>query len=354
MMRFGLLFLFVLVSTARAASNETEMLQGAAQGTTYHIKVVRPTKDFDSKDLQADVEKKLSEIDREMSTYRDDSEISRFNRAPAGEWFPVSRAVAEVVAASRKISEESGGAQDITVGPLVNLWRFGPKDSASGGKKVVFTPPSDAAVQAARQRVGYKKLDVRMDPPALRKQIDGLEVDLSSIASGYTIDRLAEIMRDHGVKNFMVELGGELCAAGTHADGTPWRIAIERPLAEKREMEAAVPLVDAAMATAGGSRHFFEYKGKRYSHIINPATGRPVEHTLASVTVAADKCVDADGWDTPLMVLGPERGSECAEKFGIAAMFVSHADSGAPDKVKTTSEWRKRFGEKQTLGRAGG
>ena len=97
---------------------------------------------------------------------------------------------------------------------------------------------------------------------------------------------------------------------GTRADGTPWRIAIERPLAEKREMEAAVPLVDAAMATAGGSRHFFEYEGKRYSHIIDPATGRPVEHTLASVTVAADKCLDADGWDTPLMVLGPERGSE--------------------------------------------
>jgi thiamine biosynthesis lipoprotein len=161
-------------------------------------------------------------------------------------------------------------------------------------------------------------------------------------------------MRDHGVKSYMVELGGELCAAGTRADGTPWRIAIERPLADKRELEAAVPLVDAAMATAGGSRHFFEYKGKRYSHIIDPATGRPVEHTLASVTVAADECLDADGWDTPLMVLGPERGSEVAEKLGIAAMFVSHGENGAADEVKTTSAWRKRFGEKKTPGKAGG
>ncbi len=109
-------------------------------------------------------------------------------------------------------------------------------------------------------------------------------------------------------------------------------------------MEAAVPLIDAAMATAGGSRHFFEYKGNRYSHIIDPATGRPVEHALSSVTVAADKCLDADGWDTPLVVLGPERGTECAEKLGIAAMFISHSDQG--DDVRTTSAWRKRFGSK--------
>src|SRR5204862_4878477 len=159
--------------------------------------------------------------------------------------------------------------------------------------------------------------------------------DLSSIASGYTIDRLAEIMRDRRIKNFMVELGGELCAAGTRADGNSWRIAIERPLAEKRELEAAVPLVDAAMATAGGSRHFFEYGGRRYSHIIDPATGRPVEHALSSVTVAADTCIEADGWDTPLMVLGPERGGQCAEQHGVAAMFISHTDGS--DQVRTTS-----------------
>jgi thiamine biosynthesis lipoprotein len=183
------------------------------------------------------------------------------------------------------------------------------------------------------------------EPAALRKQVDGLEIDLSSIASGYTIDRLGEIMRDHGVTNYMVELGGELCAAGTRPDGKPWRIAIERPLADEREMEAAVPLVNAAMATAGGSRHFFEYQRKRYSHIIDPATGRPVEHTLASVTVAADKCLDADGWDTPLMVLGPERGSEVADRLGIAAMFVSHGEGDKPDDVRTTSAWRKRFGK---------
>lgn len=339
-MRITLLLLLVLVTTARAANSEAVVLQGKAQGTTWHIKFVRPTAKFDADALQAAIEEKLAEIDRQMSTYRPDSEISRFNRAPAGEWFGVSPAVVDVVEAARAISEKTGGAQDVTVGPLVRLWHFGPKDGQKGG----FHPPTDREIAAARERVGYKKLETRSQPPALRKQADGLEVDLSSIASGYTIDRLADIMRDHGVKNFLVELGGELRAAGNRADGTPWRVAIERPLAYKREMEAAVPLVDAAMATAGGSRHFFEYDGKQYSHIIDPATGRPVTHTLASVTVAAEKCVDADGWDTPLTVLGPDRGSECAERNGIAAMFVSHA-AGA-DEVRTTSAWRKRFGEK--------
>src|SRR4051812_18075462 len=145
------LTLLLMLLVVRGDGPLTVALQGVAQGTTWHVKFVRPTQDFDSKDLQTDIEKKLAEIDREMSTYRSDSEISRFNRAPAGEWFPVSRAVAEVVTASREISEKSSGAQDITVGPLVNLWRFGPKDSASDGKKIEFAPPTAAVVQATRK-----------------------------------------------------------------------------------------------------------------------------------------------------------------------------------------------------------
>lgn len=336
--------LLLLVLAVQSRDSQTLEMHGAAQGTTYHIKLVAPASTLDVDRLHADVETILAEIDRQMSTYRPDSEISRFNQAPADEWFAVSAATAQVVAASRDISEKTGGAQDATVGPFVRLWHFGPTASRGKNTPPAFKPPSDAQIQSARERVGYKKLDVRMEPPALRKQVDGLEVDLSSIASGYTIDRLAGLLRKRGITNFMVELGGELCAAGTRADGTPWRIAIERPVIEKREMETAVSLVSAAMATAGGSRHFFEYAGRRYSHIIDPATGRPVEHTLSAVTVAADTCLEADGWDTPLMVLGPERGARCAEQHGIAAMFISHADQG--DEVQTTSAWRKRFASK--------
>jgi thiamine biosynthesis lipoprotein len=350
-MRVTLVLLLISAAAARVFGGETILLQGVAQGTTWHVKFVAPAAEFDAESLRAEIVKVVDEIDREMSSYRPASEQSRLNRAPAREWFAVSRAVAEVVSKSREISEKTGGAQDITVAPLVNLWHFGPKPKrdkapppqpSPKGRGSQFTPPTDEEVQRARERVGYKKLDVRMEPPALRKQIDGLEIDLSSIASGYTIDRLADVIGHGGIKNYMVELGGELRAAGEREIGKPWRIAIERPIAGGQEMETAVPLVDAAMATAGGSRHFFEYNGHRYSHVIDPATGRPVEHALSSVTVASERCIDADGWDTPLLVLGPERGLECAEKNGIAAMFIENGEKG--DELRSTTAWRKRFG----------
>jgi thiamine biosynthesis lipoprotein len=140
----------------------------------------------------------------------------------------------------------------------------------------------------------------------------------------------------------MVELGGEVRAIGVRGDGKPWRVAIERPTEAGRMMQTAVPLDDAAIATAGDYRKFFEYGGRRYSHIIDPASGKPVEHPLASVTVVANTCIDADGWDTPLLVLGPQKGFECAEKNGIAAMFISRGEDGRA--VKETSAWRRRFG----------
>jgi FAD:protein FMN transferase len=360
-MRFALILLMLMAPHAAA---ETMVLRGAAQGTTYHIKLVVPAGRVDAQQLHAAIEKQLAEIDRQMSTYRADSEISQFNRAPAGEWFDVSPAVARVVEAARAISEKTDGAMDVTVGPLVRLWHFGPPSSKAtssnpppkgeGLSQQKFRPPSDAEISAALKCVGYRKLEVRMTPSALRKQVDGLEVDLSSIASGYTIDRLAELLADHGIKNFVVELGGEIRAAGSREDGAPWRVAIERPIVEKQEMEVAVSLVNTSLATAGGTHKFFEYGGRRYSHIIDPATGRPVEHTLASVTVAAETCIEADGWDTPLLVLGPERGVKCAEENGMAAMFISHPDAGdGADAVRTTSAWQKRFGEDGNSRRTG-
>ena len=341
-MRFTLLFVLLLAPVANA---KTTQLRGTAQGTTYHIKFVAAETAVDAWQLQRDVEELLGQIDLQMSTYRPDSEIMRFNRAKAEEWFPVSRGTAKVVAAARVISEKSDGAMDVTVGPLVRLWHFGPPEKLRGAaSKQPFQPPSDDELAEVRKRVGYKLLDVRLDPPALRKQVDGVEADLSSIASGYTIDHLAALVAKRGLKNYMVELGGEVRAAGMREDGTPWRVAVEKPNAKQQQMEVAVPLVDAALATAGGTHKFFEYDGKRYSHIIDPATGRPVEHAMASVTVAADTCLEADGWDTPLEVLGSERGFELAETLGLAAMFISPAANGdAADEVKKTKAWRMRF-----------
>jgi thiamine biosynthesis lipoprotein len=276
-----------------------------------------------------------------MSTYRPDSELSGFNQASAEVWFPVSAATAEVVSAAQEISEKTLGSLDVTVGPLVRLWHFGPDDASDGAKRRNPQLPSAEAIDAAKTAVGYQKLEVRTDPLALRKSVDNLEVDLSSIAPGYTVDQMTEMLIERGLEDFNVEIGGEVRSLGTRPDGKPWRVAIERPRTDRREMLRAVPLVDSAIATAGDYRKFFEIGGRRYSHIIDPATARPVDHSLASVTVVAATCMEADGWDTPLLVLGPERGYECAEKHGITALFVSHGNSG--DTVRTTPAWQARF-----------
>jgi thiamine biosynthesis lipoprotein len=333
--------LILLMSTACAAEAEMPVLRGATMGTTYHIKFAPATQAVDHGKLQVDVENVLAEIDRQMSTYRPDSELSRFNRAPAGEWFAVSAATVEVVAAAQAISKKTDGALDVTVGPLVRLWHFGPADAETRHSKHELTPPAEELLRDARKHVGYQKLTARIDPPALRKECDGLEVDLSSIAPGYAIDRLAELLARRGLNDFMVEIGGEVRAAGRRADGKPWRVAIERPTNGERAMQSAVPLLDAAIATAGDYRKFFEHAGRRYSHIIDPATGRPVTHSAASVTVLADTCMEADGWDTPLLVLGPERGFECAEKHGISALFLLREETRVA--VRNTTAWRKQF-----------
>lgn len=334
-----------LLLFASAACAQTLTLRGATMGTTYHIKLTSVPEAVDVERLHADIESVLAQIDRQMSTYRPDSELSRFNRAAAGEWFAVSAATAEVVAAAREISVKTGGALDVTVGPLVRLWHFGPPEGNEKNGNRALTPPAEALLSRAREHVGYRNLEVRIRPPALRKKVDGLEVDLSSIASGYAIDRLAELLADRDIADFMVEIGGEVRAAGRRPDGQPWRVAIERPIAGRREMQTAIPLLDASVATAGDYQKFFEYAGRRYSHIIDPATGRPVAHSLASVTVVADSCLAADGWDTPLLVLGPERGYECAERHGIAALFISHGDDG--ESPRATTEWKTRFGDER-------
>jgi thiamine biosynthesis lipoprotein len=337
------IIVLILLFFAAHAQAEPFVLRGATMGTTYHIKLAATSRMEDIDRLHSDVERVLAEIDRQMSTYRPDSELSRFNRAPAGEWFPVSAATAEVAAAAQAISEDTGGALDVTVNPLVKLWHFGPSNHAEASGSGEFKPPPDGLLSAARKLIGFRNLDVRAAPPALRKKIGGLEVDLSSIAPGYAIDLLAELLADRGIGDFMIEIGGEVRTAGRRADGKPWQVAIERPLPERREMQTSISLSNAAIATAGDYQKFFEYGGRRYSHIIDPASGRPIEHSLVSVSVVAETCLAADGWDTPLLVLGPQRGFECAERHGIAALFIEHGGGG--ETVRTTSAWQTRFGD---------
>jgi thiamine biosynthesis lipoprotein len=340
--RESLLSVAVLLAWACACPADEFVISGPTMGTTYHVRLVDADKSDESQ-LRAAIEPVLTDIDRRLSTYRQDSEISRFNRAPANEWFAVSPATAEIVAASLAMGRETGGALDVTVGPLIRLWHFGPEAIAATSPDELV-PPDDAQISAARKLVGHEKLQVRSDPPALRKTALGLEVDLSAVGEGHAIDRIAAELARRGEHNFLIELGGEICARGHRADGSPWRVAVARPSGNPSDIETAVPLANASLATSGDYQRYFEHNGRRFSHIIDPTTGRPIEHKLAAVTVVADDSYTADVWDTAILVLGPDRGFDVAVEHGIAALLISHTGADGKDFVaKETPAWQQRF-----------
>ncbi len=298
------------------------VVSGATMGTYYRVTLAAPSQPLDQAKLQEQIESRLEEINAQMSTYRDDSEISRFNRQATTEWFPVSAATASVVAEAIEIYHLSQGAFDVTVGPLVNLWGFG----TSKGKQTV---PAAESVEARIEQTGSDHLEVRSDPPALRKDLPELRVDLSGIAKGFAVDALAESLDERQVDHYLVDIGGEMRAKGWKSpENAPWKIGIENPSAEEKGIYDVIPLHNQSIATSGDYRNFFEANGERYSHEIDPKTGRPVDHGLASVSVLHPSCMRADAWATALMVLGPERGPDLAENLNLTTYFVVHSNGG--------------------------
>jgi thiamine biosynthesis lipoprotein len=289
-------------------------------GTTYHVLIdaLPPTADVAA--LEAAVKAVLDGVDRRMSTHRADSELSRFNDAGAG-WLSVSADTLAVVEAAQWVNRLSTGAFDPTIGPLVDLWGFGPAHREPG-------MPAGSRIRKAMPRNGLADVRVGSSPPALGKDRPELRLDLSGIAKGFAVDAIAARLRDRGIGNFLVEVGGELRGGGYSPRGDAWRIGIERPPGSWGLPQRLVGLGDGALATSGDYRIFFEHSGRRYSHIIDPTTGRPVAHGLASVTVAAPTTMAADALSTALMVLGPEAGAELAAREDIAAYFISRRGEG--------------------------
>ena len=280
--------------------------------------------------IQSRVEKVLGEVNAQMSTYLEDSELSRFNDAEVGVWVPVSAELAQVVETARMFSEISAGAFDVTVGSLVNLWGFGPGGAAG--------LPQPEAIEDARARVGYRHLEVRISPPALRKKA-ALYVDLSAIAKGHGVDRLAEELMASGCPSYLVDIGGEVRAGSSKPDGRPWRIGVEVPDPEHiGGVQRIVVLDQLAVATSGDYRNFIEQNNKRYSHTIDPRTGGPVTHNLASVTVLARSTTSADALATLLNVLGPDRGFALAEEQDIAALFIIRTQAGFEERTSSAFE----------------
>lgn len=299
------------------------LLQGRTMGTTYNIKVVATPEQVTALNLQDKIDAVLKQVNQEMSTYIPDSEISRFNKSNSGDVFEISSGFARVLKESIRLGELSNGKLDITVGPLVNLWGFGPEQRPD---KV----PSEAILVSTLARVGLSKLHLIGNQ--LSKDIPNLYVDLSTTAKGYGVDVVAELIEANGIGNYLVEIGGEMRLKGFKHTGELWAIAIEKPIldpsGEQRAVHQIVIPKDNAVATSGDYRNYFEVEGQRFSHIIDPATGKPINHNLVSVTVIHPSSMTADGLSTTLMVMGAEQGMTFAVKNKLAALFISKTEHG--------------------------
>ncbi|MFT0139246.1 FAD:protein FMN transferase [Alcanivoracaceae bacterium MT1] len=317
------LLLLLILSACDDAQQRLSALSGPTMGTTWSVKFTGSPRDGIPA-LKTELEAALEQVNQEMSTYRPDSDLSRFNQAEAGTVQTLPEDFAKVLAAALKLSGDTNGAYDVTVGPLVNLWGFGPDPDR-------FEPPADEDVQAALRRIGWQRLTLQGREAT---QPGGLYVDLSSIAKGFGVDKLAGVLKEAGISNYLVEVGGELVASGTKPYGQPWRVAIERPEVGKREVEKVLKLHDIAIATSGDYRNFFEEDGKLFSHTIDPRTGYPVTHHLASVTVLHKSCMMADALATALTVLGPEEGVAFAREHELPVLFIVRTNEG-PKEILT-------------------
>ena len=294
-------------------------LSGPTMGTTYNIKYIESEGIPSPEVLQKEVDRLLEEVNDQMSTYRKDSELSRFNQNQTSTPFEVSPQTATVVKEAIRLNGLTLGALDVTVGPLVNLWGFGPE----ARPEVV---PTDEELAARKANTGIQHLTVEGN--LLTKDIPNLYVDLSTIAKGWGVDVVADYIQSQGIQNYMVEVGGEMRLKGINREGVKWRIAIEKPSVDERAVQEIIEPGDMAVATSGDYRIYFERDGVRYSHIINPQTGKPIRHKVVSVTVLDKSSMTADGLATGLMVLGEEQGMKIANENDIPVFMIVKTEDG--------------------------
>jgi FAD:protein FMN transferase len=294
---------------------------GDIMGTIYSVSFVAPVKDEALRSAaRAAVQAALESVDGRMSTFKATSELSGLNRHKRESAYRVSEDTFSVVRAAKHISVASGGAFDITAGPLVNAWGFGPSKEPR--------IPAQAELARLRERIGYRLLDLDESERTITKRHRDMYVDLSSIAKGYGVDLAARALDGLGIDRYVLEVGGEVRALGRNVHDAPWQVAIEEPQSSPRTARTIVPLDGAAMATSGDYRIYFERSGRRYSHEIDPVSASPVSHALTSVTVVARDCAIADACATALMVLGPDQGYALAEQLALGAYFITRTPDG--------------------------
>ncbi|MEG9622112.1 FAD:protein FMN transferase [Pseudomonas guariconensis] len=316
-MRTGLLLTLMFLAGCDQAPS-VERFGGPTMGSSYSIQYVREPGGPSRLEAQEAVEAILRDIDEHYSTYRGDSAVSRFNQLQAGQCQALGEDMLALVGFGQRLAEQSQGAFDLTVEPLLDLWGFGPQARQE-------QVPDPLQLAQARQRVGYHHL--RIDGDTLCKDA-AVELDFNSIAAGHAVDLIAERLGAMGVASFLVEATGELKAVGRKPDGGPWRVALELPREDRQVARQVIAVDGLAVSTSGDYRHYFKDNGRRYSHTFDARLGRPVEHDLAAVTVLDASALQADGYSTLLLILGPEQGWDFAVAHGIAAVLVTRAEGG--------------------------
>lgn len=284
---------------------------GRTMGTTWSLLSAQATDG-----MRQLIQSHLDQREAVLSHWQKDSAVTRFNDSRSTDWQPVPPELIQVIELARDIASKTGGALDITLAPLIDLWGFG----AAGPAKAI---PTERQIAEAKTRCGWQHLHSRLDPPALKKDIPDLRLNVASVTEGFVIDELISRLQQQGLSDFLLEVGGEVAAIGHAPAGTAWRVGIQTPEATPGDALQTLPLSDLCIATSGNYRHRIETNGQSYSHLIDPRSGRPITHPLTSVSVIHSSSALADGYATALMILGPEKGRETAEKLGLRVFWIT-------------------------------
>ena len=321
---------FILMSVALAACKPGAKIlefSGSTMGTTYNVVAVDASRSVDKIEAQARINAALAQVNHQMSNWDPASEISRFNASKGTDETFVSRELAHVMQAAEDVNKASEGRFDTTMGPLIELWGFG----APGGKRM----PQDAEILKAQARSGHGAT-LKVGVGAIQKIQPDTQVYLAAIGKGFGADQVGRALEGLGLYDYMVEIGGDLYASGLNADGKPWQIGIEKPASLSGVLDV-VGVSGMGLASSGDYRNYFEQDGARYSHVIDPVTGRPITHKTASATVLAENAMLADAWATAMLILGRERGLEIAKANDLAVLFVERDESASDLRFKTTA-----------------
>lgn len=308
------------------ADGKSVKVSGRTMGTSYAVTIPQLPNQLSRSEVAEKLKQRLEVVNQQMSTWDPKSEISLFNKSESSDWFPISSEFVEVVVEAKRIYDVTDGAFDPTVSPMIDLWGFGDKRP-----KAI---PTDDQIDSALDAIGMKHIQIRTDPPAIKKLNPQIQLNLSAIAKGYGVDDLAETLQELGIRSYLVDIGGETRAGAAKPDGSPWKLGIESALGGLQQI---VLLTDDSMATSGDYRNFFEIDGKRYSHAINPVTGRPVEDPAASVSVRHTSCMTADGFATALMVMNQQDALRVANAEGLSVLFQRVNEARTVDLVGTGS-----------------